>query len=42
MREIGHFIAGKPVTGTNGKFGDVFNPAAGEVSGALRSPTQPR
>ena len=32
MREIGHFIAGKPVAGTSGKFGDVFNPAAGEVT----------
>src|SRR5271170_5049025 len=31
MKEIGHFIAGKPVAGTSGKFGDVFNPAAGEV-----------
>jgi malonate-semialdehyde dehydrogenase (acetylating)/methylmalonate-semialdehyde dehydrogenase len=31
MREIGHFIAGKPVAGTSGKFGDVYNPAAGEV-----------
>ena len=32
MREIGHFIGGKPVAGTSGKFGDVFNPAAGEVT----------
>ena len=32
MREIGHFIGGKPVAGTSGKFGDVFNPASGEVS----------
>src|SRR5215472_19238656 len=32
MREIGHFIAGKAVAGTSGRFGDVFNPAAGEVS----------
>ena len=31
MKDIGHFIAGKPVAGTSGKFGDVFNPAAGEV-----------
>ena len=35
MRDIGHFIAGKPVAGTSGKFGDVFNPAAGEVSGRV-------
>src|ERR1700748_3442905 len=32
MREIGHFIAGKPAAGTSGKFGDVFNPDAGELS----------
>src|SRR6185312_3214197 len=32
MREIGHFIGGKHVAGTSGKFGDVFNPASGEVS----------
>jgi len=31
MRQIGHFIGGKPVAGTSGKFGDVHNPAAGEV-----------
>jgi malonate-semialdehyde dehydrogenase (acetylating)/methylmalonate-semialdehyde dehydrogenase len=32
MREIGHFIGGKPVAGTSGKFGDVYNPAQGEVT----------
>src|ERR1700722_15231641 len=32
MGEMGHFIGGKPVAGTSGKFGDVFNPAAGEVT----------
>jgi malonate-semialdehyde dehydrogenase (acetylating) / methylmalonate-semialdehyde dehydrogenase len=32
MREIGHFIGGKLVAGTSGNFGDVFNPAAGEVT----------
>ena len=32
MREIGHFIGGKLVSGTSGAFGDVFNPAAGEVA----------
>ena len=31
MREIGHFIGGKHVAGTSGNFGDVFNPASGEV-----------
>ena len=31
MREIGHFIGGKAVKGTSGRFGDVFNPNTGEV-----------
>ena len=31
MREIGHFIGGKVVQGTSGRFGDVFNPNTGEV-----------
>jgi malonate-semialdehyde dehydrogenase (acetylating)/methylmalonate-semialdehyde dehydrogenase len=31
MREIGHFIDGKEVKGTSGRFGDVFNPNTGEV-----------
>ncbi len=35
MREIGHFIGGKPVAGTSGKFGDVFNPASGEITGKV-------
>ncbi len=30
-REIGHFIGGKEVAGTSGRFGDVFNPNTGEV-----------
>jgi len=32
MRDIGHFIGGKLAAGTSGKYGDVFNPASGEVS----------
>ncbi|MGA3004943.1 MAG: CoA-acylating methylmalonate-semialdehyde dehydrogenase [Acetobacteraceae bacterium] len=32
MQEIGHFIGGKPAAGSSGKFGDVYNPAAGEVT----------
>src|SRR5580704_12004096 len=32
MREIGHFISGKPVAGSSGAFGEVFNPASGEVA----------
>jgi len=31
MREIGHFIDGKRVNGTSGRFGDVFDPNTGEV-----------
>ena len=30
-REIGHFIGGKEVAGTSGRFGDVYNPNTGEV-----------
>lgn len=31
MREIGHFIGGKLVAGTSGRFADVYNPSTGEV-----------
>jgi malonate-semialdehyde dehydrogenase (acetylating) / methylmalonate-semialdehyde dehydrogenase len=31
MKELTHFIAGKHVKGTSGRFGDVFNPSIGEV-----------
>ncbi|MEJ1968265.1 MAG: CoA-acylating methylmalonate-semialdehyde dehydrogenase [Rhizomicrobium sp.] len=31
MRTIDHFIAGKLRKGTSGRFGDIFNPATGEV-----------
>ena len=31
MQEIGHWINGKLVKGTSGRFADVFNPATGEV-----------
>ena len=31
MREIGHFIGGKTVKGTSGRFGDIFDPNTGEV-----------
>ena len=33
-----HFINGQKVEGTSGRFGDVFNPATGEVS--ARVPTR--
>ena len=31
MREIGHFIGGRSVAGSSGRFGDVFNPSVGAV-----------
>ncbi len=31
MRTIGHFIGGRRVEGTSGRFADVFDPATGEV-----------
>src|SRR5579863_5500846 len=31
MKELSHFVAGRAVSGTSGRFGDVFNPATGEV-----------
>jgi malonate-semialdehyde dehydrogenase (acetylating) / methylmalonate-semialdehyde dehydrogenase len=31
MRHMTHFIAGVPAAGTSGRFGDVFNPATGEI-----------
>jgi malonate-semialdehyde dehydrogenase (acetylating) / methylmalonate-semialdehyde dehydrogenase len=30
-RELTHWIAGKPVAGASGRFGDVFHPASGRV-----------
>jgi len=31
MKELTHFIGGRHIAGTSGRFGDVFNPATGEV-----------
>ncbi|MBV8798238.1 MAG: CoA-acylating methylmalonate-semialdehyde dehydrogenase [Alphaproteobacteria bacterium] len=31
MKELDHFIAGQHVRGTSGRYGDVFNPATGEI-----------
>ena len=31
MRTLTHFINGRHVEGTSGRFGDVFNPATGQV-----------
>jgi len=35
MQELGHFIDGKRVNGSSGRFADVFNPATGEVQARL-------
>ena len=32
MKELAHFIGGRDAPGGSGRFGDVFNPATGEVS----------
>jgi malonate-semialdehyde dehydrogenase (acetylating)/methylmalonate-semialdehyde dehydrogenase len=42
MREIGHFIGGKRVAGTSGRFADVFNPSTGAVQArvALATPEE--
>src|SRR5215470_4604077 len=31
MKELGHFVGGKLQPGQSGRFGDVFNPATGEI-----------
>ena len=35
MYEIGHYIDGARVAGTSGRFGDIWNPATGEVQGRV-------
>src|SRR5207253_2718468 len=40
MREIGHFVGGKEVKGTSGRFGDVFNPNTGEVQAKVAYATR--
>ena len=35
MKDIGHWIGGKLVAGTSGRYGDLFNPAVGEKSGRV-------
>lgn len=34
MRTIGHFVGGREVKGTSGRFADVYEPMTGEVQGA--------
>ena len=31
MKELTHYINGQRVSGRSGRFGDVFNPATGEI-----------
>ena len=31
MREVHHFVGGKPVQGESGRFGDIYNPNTGEI-----------
>ncbi len=42
MQEIGHWINGKRVAGTSGRFADIYNPATGEVQArvALATPAE--
>lgn len=40
MKEIGHWINGKMVAGTSGRFSDVMNPATGEVTARVALATQ--
>ncbi|WP_028028647.1 CoA-acylating methylmalonate-semialdehyde dehydrogenase [Gemmobacter nectariphilus] len=40
MYEIGHWINGKRVAGTSGRFADIFNPHTGEVQGKLALATK--
>src|SRR5262245_19731262 len=40
MREIGHFVGGKELQGTSGRFGDVFNPNTGDVQARVAFATR--
>jgi malonate-semialdehyde dehydrogenase (acetylating)/methylmalonate-semialdehyde dehydrogenase len=35
QKTIGHYINGQPIAGTSARFGDVYNPATGEVQAKL-------
>jgi malonate-semialdehyde dehydrogenase (acetylating)/methylmalonate-semialdehyde dehydrogenase len=39
-REISHFVNGKEVIGTSGRYGDVYNPATGEVASRVAYATE--
>ena len=42
IREVHHWVNGQILTGTSGRFGDVYNPASGEVQAkvALATPAE--
>ena len=40
MREVHHFMGGKAVTGTSGRFGDIYNPNTGEVQARVALATE--
>lgn len=40
MRSVGHFIGGKEVAGTSGRFADVFEPMTGEVQAKVALATR--
>ena len=40
MEELGHWINGKRVAGTSGRFADVYNPATGEVLAEVTQASQ--
>ena len=35
MKDVGHWLNGARVAGASGRYGDIFNPAVGEVSGRV-------
>jgi malonate-semialdehyde dehydrogenase (acetylating)/methylmalonate-semialdehyde dehydrogenase len=39
MRDIAHFVNGQTLTGSSGRFGDVFNPNTGEVQARVQLAT---
>jgi malonate-semialdehyde dehydrogenase (acetylating)/methylmalonate-semialdehyde dehydrogenase len=41
MTDLSHFIDGARVPGKSGRFGDVFNPATGEVQARSRHGAPP-
>ena len=40
VKEIGHFIGGKHVKGTSGRFADVYDPNTGEVQAKVALATK--